>query len=162
MELRTTGNYAGYIEYHPHTTLSKKEQELLSEILEYKRVTEECENPAVLLDWSAVNKEGPPYHDRTYIVLYSDGGDAFDPGYIFFRIDTHHEYGKQTNKPATVHIPSPEGQKLLLENWDWDRHGGFKKLENINVYLNSVLNSNEQWLDFKALVSEMKIPNLGR
>jgi len=137
------GPYAGRVDYTPRTELDNDTIRRLSRLLVDAGAVEEPENPAVVIDWYLVERD---HHRRpirqAYIVLLRNGGDAETPACIFYRCEIDR---LRREERRTVHIPPPEAQPALTSAWQWWSDPGSGHLEELNAYLDRLLEDESAW-----------------
>ena len=135
--------YAGSLQYIPQLKLSDDVLHRLRQKLVEEGTIQEPENPAVVIDWYQVERDARRTPVRqSSILLLRDGGDAGEPGCIFYR--------KEIDRRTAVtsehfHTPAAEHQARLANAWKWWEDPSGQKLERLNQYLNLIASAAEAW-----------------
>lgn len=129
-------NQWGYDEAHD------KGSELMIKILENEGLTDECENPEFGGFWKYETDLG----ETQKVYMYSNGGDAFLPGVLFYRIDN--------NGKNFVHVPLWNHQESLRDKvyavgyfeTKYDRgEEGSNAVSLVSEYLDAIVNISMVW-----------------
>lgn len=136
MKLATT-DFMGYLEYHPWMILSDAERSMLRRALVEHKLASSPENPRFPLDWRIWD----PGVTSAEVILYADGDDSGKAGVLFYR----REKGL-----GMIHVPGKKDQRRLwefqMQLWGKPYFRSFPAMQEINLYLESVLNTEGAWI----------------
>lgn len=142
-DMTPAGDWGGYLEYHPRTTMPQHRRMELRDLLVEAGIVEEPENPLIPIDWFCNNSDGPPYTARESIIMYRDGGDDEAPGVLFCR----------TWDTTAIHIPAADRQAELadagIKLWQHSLATTVVALGVLSRYLGEILNNPEAWTPYE-------------